>query len=190
MHIWAVAVALLFMLSGCSSPWSVDTGSDDIESYTATSHGGESMASLTISSPSFGEQEHIPEKYSCKGDDINPELHIDDVPEGTKSLVLIMDDPDAPSGTFDHWILFDILPDKLVIGEDSVPSGAKQGRNSFGNNSYGGPCPPSGTHRYQFKLYAVDTTLDLPDGTTKDDVLALIDGHVLEEDMLTGLFSK
>ncbi|MGM5481745.1 MAG: YbhB/YbcL family Raf kinase inhibitor-like protein [Nanobdellota archaeon] len=189
-YTWAVAIALLIILSGCSSP--VDTSSGDVlnESYDATSHGGESMASLTISSPAFGEQEHIPKKYSCKGDDINPELTFQDIPDGTESLVLIMDDPDAPGGTFDHWVLFDIPAATSSIKEDSVPDNATEGSNSFGNVGYGGPCPPSGTHRYQFKLYAVDTTIELPEGATKDDVLEAIDGHVLEDDMLTGLFSK
>lgn len=155
-----------------------------------TNEGGETMPSLTISSPDFGEKEHIPKKYSCKGKDINPELDIQDVPEGTESLVLIMDDPDAPGGTFDHWILFDIPADTSAIEENSVPENAKQGRNSGRNNSYGGPCPPSGTHRYQFKLYAVDTRLELPEGSTKDEVLAAIEDHILEKDTLTGMFSK
>ncbi|MFP4118769.1 MAG: YbhB/YbcL family Raf kinase inhibitor-like protein [Candidatus Woesearchaeota archaeon] len=148
------------------------------------------MASLTILSPAFGDNEDIPAKYSCQGEDVNPELHIEDVPDGAQSLVLIMDDPDAPGGTFDHWIVFDIPSETSVIAEDSVPEEATQGRNDFGNNEYGGPCPPSGTHRYQFKLYAIDTTIELPEGSTKEDVLAAIEDHVIEEDMLTGLFSK
>ncbi|MFP4645277.1 MAG: YbhB/YbcL family Raf kinase inhibitor-like protein [Candidatus Woesearchaeota archaeon] len=148
------------------------------------------MASLTILSPAFGDNEDIPAKYSCQGEDVNPELHIEDVPDGAQSLVLIMDDPDAPGGTFDHWIVFDIPSETSVIAEDSVPEEATQGRNDFGNNEYGGPCPPSGTHRYQFKLYAIDTTLELPEGSTKEDVLAAIEDHVIEEDILTGLFSK
>ena len=159
-------------------------------SYGSKSQGGDSMASLTISSPAFGENEKIPVRYSCKGDNVNPELHFEDVPEGTRSLVLIVDDPDAPGGIFDHWIVFDIPPETSVLAENSIPKDAIQGVNGFGDIGYGGPCPPSGTHRYRFKLYAVDTTIELPEGSTKDDVLEAIDGHVLEDDMLTGLFSK
>ncbi len=147
------------------------------------------MADLTIDSPAFVHEQPIPSKYSCQGKDINPPLHIDGVPEGTKTLVLIMDDPDAPMGTWDHWIMWNIPP-KSQIEEDSVPKGAVQGKNSWKRNDYGGPCPPSGTHRYFFKLYALDKTLDLPASAGKKDVEAAMNGHILAEAVLMGTYKK
>jgi len=142
---------------------------------------------MELTSPSFNDNK-IPAKYACanyQGQDVNPELAISGVPEGTQSLVLIFDDPDAPSGTWDHWIVYNIPADTASISEDSVPG--TQGVNSWGRSDYGGPCPPSGTHRYFFKLYALDTELDLtnPD---KASVEAAMTGHILAQTQLIGLF--
>ena len=143
---------------------------------------------MRITSPVFGHNEMIPSRYTCQGEDINPPLIIEDVPPGTRSLVLIMDDPDAPIGTWDHWIVYDIPPQTARIEENSVPG--TQGRNSWGRNDYGGPCPPSGTHRYFFKLYALDTELRLPEGTGKKQVETAMQGHVLAQAQLIGLYRK
>ncbi len=145
---------------------------------------------LRISSPAFKDGEMIPKKFTCQGVDINPQLDISGVPDGTKSLVLIMDDPDAPMGTWDHWIVWNISPDTKTIEENSVPAGAVQGKNSWGRNNYGGPCPPSGTHRYFFKLYALDTTLDLSEKSNKKAVEKAMKGHILEQAQLMGKYKK
>jgi len=141
----------------------------------------------------FENNEKIPAKYTCVGENINPKLEFLDVPENTKSLVLIMDDPDAikPAGkVWDHWVLFDISPTTKTIEENSVPENAIQGLNSWNKNEYGGPCPPDGEHRYFFKLYALDTTLDLDSSATKKDVEEAMSQHIIEKAELIGRFSK
>jgi len=147
------------------------------------------MGELKLTSPVFENNGKIPGKYTCQGDDINPRLDISGVPSDAKSLVLIMDDPDAPAGVWDHWILFN-MPVVSKIEENSVPSGAVQGKNSWGKNEYGGPCPPSGEHRYVFKLYALDITLDLDFSADKKDVEKAIEEHILAQTKLVGLYSK
>ncbi|MBD3252669.1 YbhB/YbcL family Raf kinase inhibitor-like protein [Candidatus Pacearchaeota archaeon] len=137
----------------------------------------------------FNNNDKIPEKYTCDGDDINPLLEISDIPENTKTLVLIVDDPDAPMGIWVHWILFNI-PVIGKIEENSVPEGAVQGINDFKKPEYGGPCPPGGTHRYFFKLYALDTELDLAEGATKAEVEQAMKNHVLDKTELVGLYSR
>ncbi len=149
----------------------------------------EQMGNLKLTSPAFGDNGMIPAKYTCDGDDINPELLVEGIPKEAKSLVLIMDDPDAPVGTWDHWIVFNI-PLVSKIEENSVPSGAVQGTNSFRKLDYGGPCPPSGTHRYMFKLYALDATLDLAEGANKADVENAMEGRILAQTKLIGLYKR
>jgi len=145
------------------------------------------MNELKITSPAFEANGEIPNKYTCDGADINPPLHIEGIPKETQSLVLIMDDPDAPGGTWDHWIVWNIPPVD-TIEEDSVPG--TEGRNDFRRQAYGGPCPPSGTHRYFFKVYALDTTLDLPPTATKADVEQAMEGHILAQGELIGRYSR
>jgi len=150
---------------------------------------------LDIMSTSFGEGDLIPKKYTCDGADVSPQLSWSQPPEGTKSVVLICDDPDAPVGTWVHWVLYGLSPDTLEISENipddkEVLGGAKHGVNDFRKYGYGGPCPPGGTHRYFFKLYAVDTEVDLDSGATKDEVLGAIKGHVLAEGQLMGRYSR
>ncbi|HLC84938.1 MAG TPA: YbhB/YbcL family Raf kinase inhibitor-like protein [Candidatus Nanoarchaeia archaeon] len=145
---------------------------------------------LSITSPAFKHNQKIPSRFTCQGDDINPTLHILEVPKNAKSLVLINDDPDAPVGTWDHWIVFNIAPSTTIIAEDSVPQGAIQAKNSWKRSDYGGPCPPSGTHRYFFKLYALDTTLSLASSATKHDVEKAMQGHIIQKAELVGLYSK
>lgn len=146
------------------------------------------MNEMTLTSPSFNQNEAIPPQFSCDGEDISPELAWTGVPDGTASLVLIMDDPDAPIGTWDHWLLFNMPPDL-----DGLPQGGTagtDGSNSWNRTGYGGPCPPGGTHRYFFKLYALDTTLDLPGGTAKGALEASMDGHILGQTELMGTYTR
>lgn len=150
---------------------------------------------MKLSSPIFNHEEMIPSKYSCKGDDISPPLKWEDPPSGTQSFVLICDDPDAPMGTWDHWIVFNIPAKETELPEDipsqnRLPNNALHGQNSWGRNDYGGPCPPSGIHRYFFKLYALDILLDLEAGANKNQVMEKMEGHILENCELMGRFQK
>ena len=144
-------------------------------------------AELTVSSPAFEHNGNIPSKYTCEGENINPPLEIEGIPEGAVSLVVIVEDLDAPRGIFVHWVVFDISP-VTIIAENSVPGVG--GITSFGNNFYGGPCPPSGIHRYVFTVYALDTTLALGSTATKNDVVEAMEGHILAKGELIGLYSK
>lgn len=144
---------------------------------------------MKLESPAFGNMERIPSKYTCDGQDINPPLKISDVPENTKSLVLIVDDPDAPAGTWVHWLVWNISPNTKEIPENSVPKNAVEGITSWNRVGYGGPCPPSGTHRYFFKLYALDTILDLP-STTISELEKAMENHILDKAELVGLYSR
>lgn len=142
---------------------------------------------LTVKSTAFSHNGHIPPLYTCEGEDINPPLEIQNIPEGTKTLAIIMDDPDAPRGVFDHWLLWNISPNE-AIAERSAPG--TSGTNSFGKSGYGGPCPPSGTHRYFFKVFALDAELDLVAGTGKKELLKAMEGHILSEAEIMGLYQK
>ena len=148
------------------------------------------MAAMTLTSPAFTDGATIPSKYTCDGADISPPLDIGNVPDGAKSLALIVDDPDAPVGTWVHWVLWDIPAQTREILENSIPAGTQQGRNDWKRNGYGGPCPPSGTHRYFFKLYALDMPLALGAGTTKKDLERAMDGHVLAHTELKGTYRR
>lgn len=143
---------------------------------------------LSISSTAFKNEADVPSKYTCDGEDINPPLRISGMPEGAKTMVLIVDDPDAPVGVWDHWIVWNIPADTTSIPEDSVPG--VQGINSWGRNDWGGPCPPSGTHRYIFKLYALDVELDIEAESDKTDLETAMEGHVLEQAELIGKYSR
>jgi Raf kinase inhibitor-like YbhB/YbcL family protein len=143
---------------------------------------------MELTSPVFGYGDSIPEVYSCDGSDISPPLDIAELPAGTASLTLVVDDPDAPSGTWDHWIAFDIAPRESI--PESVGELGTAGNNSWNRTGYGGPCPPSGTHRYFFTVYALDTELGLTAGSSKGDVLEAIEGHVLGEATLMGRYSR
>jgi len=146
------------------------------------------MVEMTLTSPAFAQGEAIPLQYSCDGDDISPELAWAGIPEGASSLVLILDDPDAPVGTWDHWLLFDMPPD--LEGLPQGGTAGTDGNNSWNRTGYGGPCPPGGTHRYFFKLYALDTTLDLPAGTAKGALEAGMQDHILGQVELMGTYTR
>lgn len=150
---------------------------------------------IRLTSTAFAEGGIIPRKYTCDGADVSPPLAWDNVPDGTKSFALICDDPDAPMGTWVHWVLFNLPADVRSLPEAVPPdkelsNGARQGTNDFRKIGYGGPCPPRGTHRYYFKLYALDTTLDLPAGSSKAQLLKAMEGHVLAEGQLMGKYGR
>jgi len=151
---------------------------------------------LTIRSPAFAHEAAIPARHTCQGDDVAPALEWSGAPEGTKSLVLIVDDPDAPDPkapkmTWVHWVVYNLPAASTGLAEGAaMPEGAGEGLNDWKRAAWGGPCPPIGRHRYFFKLYAVDVALDLPRGPTKPEVEAAMDGHVLERAELMGTYQK
>src|SRR5436190_1588543 len=144
---------------------------------------------MKITSPAFQEGGTIPEKFSKNGQNVNPELRIEGAPAEAKSLVLIVDDPDAPVGLFTHWIAWNIDPKTTEIAENSVPKGAVQGTNDYPGSGYDGPQPPSGTHRYYFKIFALDKTLDLPPGAKRKELDKAMNGHVIAQGQLMGRYS-
>jgi Raf kinase inhibitor-like YbhB/YbcL family protein len=151
--------------------------------------------SMELKSPAFGEGSMIPKKYTCDGQDISPPLKWTSVIDGTKTLALICDDPDAPGGTWVHWVIFNLPSDTRGLTESTphlkeLPTGAKQGTNDFGKIGYGGPCPPGGTHRYYFKIYSLDTDLNLEPGATKAQLLQAMEGHILGEGQLMGKYKR
>lgn len=143
---------------------------------------------MKISTSAFENNTKIPAKYTCDGDNVNPPLIISDIPSGAKSLAIIVEDPDAPSGIWTHWLVWNIGPATTEIVENSVPEGSMEGTTSFGKTGYGGPCPPSGTHRYFFKVYALDRELDLAAESTAEDLQGKIQGHILVQAELIGLY--
>jgi len=150
---------------------------------------------ISLTSPAFRDGGVIPARYTCDGENISPPLRWGDLPAGTRALVLICDDPDAPGKTWVHWVLYDLPPDVQELPEgippkEALENGAKQGRNDFRKLGYGEPCPPGGTHRYFFKLYALDKPLGLAPGATKAKVLAAMEGHVLGRGQLIGKYSR
>lgn len=145
---------------------------------------------LSISSPAFEHGRSIPPQFTADGDDVSPELTITGVPDGAASLALIMDDPDAPMGTWVHWVVWNIPVDTAIIEEGFEPGGSTGGRNSWGRTGYGGPAPPSGTHRYFFKLFALDTLLDLPPTADKAALEDAMEEHILDSTELMGTYSR
>lgn len=152
-------------------------------------------SAMKLMSGAFQSGEPIPAQYSCDGEDSSPPLQWRDVPAGVASFALIMDDPDAPVGTWDHWLLYNLPADSeglaaAVPSQDQLADGSLHGRNSWGNLEYGGPCPPSGTHRYFFRLYALDEPLDLEAGASKAELNAAMEGHVIAQTELMGTYSR
>src|SRR5438132_14086888 len=145
---------------------------------------------MKISSPAFQEGGTIPEKFSMNGQNVSPELRIEGTPAEAKSLALIVDDPDAPVGLFTHWLVWNIDPKTTQIAENSVPKDAVQGTNDFPGQRYDGPQPPSGTHRYYFKIFAFDRMLDLKSGAKRREMDAAMKGHVIAQGELMGRYSK
>lgn len=142
---------------------------------------------MILRTTAFDEKGFIPARYTCEGDDVNPPLEITGIPHGTRTLALIMDDPDAPGGVFDHWLVRNMPPHE-PIAEGRMPG--ITGTTSFGKTGYGGPCPPSGTHRYFFTVYALDIELELPAGSGKAALMQAIEDHILASASLMGLYKK
>ena len=189
---------LAFVMSGCgprpSPPAAREVPTPTLAPSATPEKEGQGMPS-ELTSTAFAPGEPIPQKYTCDGEDISPPLQWSDPPQGTQSFALIADDPDAPVGTWVHWVLFN-LPAQARSLPEAVPSdaeladGSRHGKNGWGRLDYGGPCPPRGTHRYVFKLYALDTTLDLKAGANKKQVLQAMEGHILTQAELMGVYSR
>ena len=150
---------------------------------------------MILDSPAFTAGGAIPAKYTCDGEDLSPPLRWSDVPANARSLALLADDPDAPRGTWVHWVVWNIPTDKQVLGEgfparDTSSNRIQQGMTDFQRPGYGGPCPPSGTHRYFFKLYALDTVLHLPAQTTKRELEKAMTGHIVDQAELMGTYQR
>jgi hypothetical protein len=153
------------------------------------------VMTIKVTSSAFAEGGLIPAQYTCDGDDLSPPLRWEAVPEGTQSIALIADDPDAPSGTFVHWVLYNLPGDVNELPENvpedkTLPNGASQGMNDFRRIGYGGPCPPSGTHRYFFKIYALDGKTSLPPGESKARLLKAMEGHILAQGQIMGKYKR
>lgn len=147
---------------------------------------------MRLSSPAFADREPIPDRYGYEQDNVNPPLEIGEVPTDAVSLALVLNDPDAqePAGKiWDHWLVWNIDPDTSTIEEGSTPSGAREGRNDFDELGYDGPSPPDREHTYHFRLYALDTTLDLDPGVSKEDLRAVLETHILDETELRGTYA-
>lgn len=156
----------------------------------AVGQSGIKVKKLKLSSPALEDGGKIPKKYSCDGANVNPPLTIENAPSNTKSLALVLDDIDAPGGSYVHWIVWNIDPGFKEIKEDSVPEGAVQGMNDFKKPNYGGPCPPGRAHKYVLKIYALDTLLNLNPHGTKKDLEKVMEGHIISRAQLTGLYQR
>ena len=175
----AASIALSCAMAACAGRSSADQEAN--------------VQKLIVQSSAFEQQGSIPARYTCDGEDVSPPLSWNDGPAGTATYALIMDDPDAPGGTFVHWVMWNLTETALAEGLKKVPTlpgGERQGRNSYGKSGYGGPCPPSGTHRYVFKVLALDRKLDLPDSTDDEDLLLAMREHVLARGELVGRYAR
>ena len=183
-NIVVLVVAPILLFCSCKDSKQADSGAV----------GGKKME-IKITSPAFEDGGLIPAKYTCDGADISPSLQWETVPEGTKSIALICDDPDAPMGTWVHWVLFNLpaetkeLPAKFP-DDETLPDGTRQGITDFGKTGYGGPCPPSGTHRYFFKIYALDKKIDTVAIADKAQLLKTMEGHILGQGQLIGKYKR
>ncbi len=176
-----VLAVSLSPVAGCAQERGAPAGADQTE---------EAAMSLTLRSDSFDNGQAIPPRFTADGADVSPALTIEGVPEGAVSLALIVDDPDAPMGTWVHWVVWNLPAGTTEIPEGRLPQGGVQGTNSWGRAAYGGPSPPSGTHRYFFKLYALDTALDLSPKANKNMLLRTMEGHVLARAELMGTYTR
>jgi len=172
---------LVILISSCSS---------NQTSTSETTEPTEAAITMELKSDAFASGQSIPAKYTCIGKNMSPALTWGNAPVGTQSFALIVDDPDAPMGTWVHWVLYNIPSGTTSLAENTDASGISVGKNSSSHMSYDGPCPPSGTHRYFFKLYALDATLSLSPGATKEQLLGAMKGHILAQGELMGTFSK
>jgi Raf kinase inhibitor-like YbhB/YbcL family protein len=176
---WYSLIISALILAGCQTTTTIPTNYNELN-----------QTKMKLSSPDFENNMPIPEKFTCEGSDTSPELHISEVPGETQSLALIMEDPDAPNGNWVHWVAWNIPPETEIIPANAGPKFAVQGNNSWPKAEYGGPCPPSGTHRYFFNLYALTRKLDLPAGSTRDELLKAMEGRIIDHVQLMGIYRK
>ena len=189
MRVRIVPVVLAaLLLAGCAATVEEQQSGAPSESDAEIMEESEGGHLMRLTSPAFTEGQPLPRKYTCQGDGISPELTIRDVPKGTRSLAIIMDDPDAPMGTFVHWVVWNINPGKGAIAEGERLT--NEGMTSFRRAGYGGPCPPSGMHRYFFRLYALDVVLELTPTTDKAGLERAMQGHILARAQLMGTYKK
>lgn len=175
---------LTLCLAACLAACSSDDGDrPELTTTQATEEFG-----MELTSPAFAHEATIPDRYTCEGSDVSPPLQLSNIPTDTVSLVVTMDDPDAPGRVWDHWVEFDIPPRESI--PEAVAALGTPGSNSWNRTGYGGPCPPSGTHRYFFTVYALDSELGLPSGATKAEVLEAVEGRVLAQTSLMGMYSR
>ncbi|HYY93770.1 MAG TPA: YbhB/YbcL family Raf kinase inhibitor-like protein [Pyrinomonadaceae bacterium] len=197
---FTATLSLVFLLSACRSGTNAPAGDGRAPMPAANAGVGNGTKegdkiTIKLTSTAFDEGGMIPSQYTCDGQNVSPPLAWSGLPEGTKTLALICDDPDAPRGTWVHWVVYQIpasehgLPENLPARE-TLDNGARQGINDFKKPGYGGPCPPSGTHRYFFKLYALDTDLNLPPAATKDQLLKATEGHILAQGQLMARYKR
>jgi len=187
---WLLLVAaglLILAAMGCDGG---EPEAEGVERTMGAETATEGTNNLALSSSAFGEGEEIPERYTCDGEDVSPPLSWEGAPPDTVTYALIMDDPDAPAGTWVHWVLFNLPADRKQLPEDVSPEVGTGGNSSWDRTGYGGPCPPSGQHRYVFKLYALDAELALEVGADKEALQAAMEGHVLASDQLTGVYER
>lgn len=186
-HLAPVVLVLLFLIVGCNKAAenAVEKPNEPKNEIKPVE-----VISMKLTSPAFNHNGSIPLEYTCDGANVLPELNIEDAPEKAKSLALIMDDPDAPAGTWVHWVLWNISPETKSIPKGAEPPKSMRGKTSFGRPGYGGPCPPSGTHRYFFKLYALDTILSIKEGSNKSDLEQAMQGHIIEKAELMGTYKR
>jgi len=183
-----IVPVVVLVAASCGESDPAPTAPTSTTSTTTTDVSTTKGGVMELTSPDFQSEGPIPARYACDGADESPELRIEGIPQNTVSLVLIMDDPDASVGTFDHWVAFDIQPTEVISANVGVLGTG--GLNSWKRLGYGGPCPPSGTHRYFFRILALDTELGLEEGATKEDVLAASSEHVLGEATLMGTYER
>jgi Raf kinase inhibitor-like YbhB/YbcL family protein len=186
----ALAALIILALAAGIIIFKRKPNSEKINSEANTVENQEIKINMKLTSPAFENNSLIPAKYTCDGENVSPPLKISDVPEGTISLALVVDDPDAPAGDWTHWVVWNIDPNLSEIVEGKSPNGAVIGANDFGKREWEGPCPPSGTHHYQFRLYALDTKLDISPEDTKNSFSKSLEGHILQETKLIGLYKK
>lgn len=185
-----IAFAILSFIKSSSSELDELKTINDVDSEISDIFTSENFNKMNITSNAFANNALIPAKYTCDGENINPALNISAVPENAKSLVLIVDDPDAPVGLWVHWLIWNIDVKTQVIAENSVPKNAIEGTTSFGKTGYGGPCPPDKIHRYFFKVYALDTILDLPESATKTELEKAMQNHIIDSAQIIGRYDR
>ena len=190
MKVRFTVVGLLLLLVGCASP--APPAKRQLENVNPSQT---AQPALQVTSTAFKEGQSIPRQYTCDGVNISPPLEWNGTPKSAKTIAIIADDPDAPSGTFVHWVVYNLPAENIGLVEnlpttESLKAGGFQGKNDFQKIGYGGPCPPSGTHRYFFKVYALDSELALKAGATKADVEKAMQGHIVAQAQLMGTYRR